>query len=94
MNLSITGCNVKVARSEMEAMPEEGTEVVLVLEGSCLESTLRIAATIQRTFQHAKTPRIGLQFHSDDSPAWLRTEYQLQDYLIKRQRDHLRFRAA
>lgn len=94
MNLSIGGCNIKVARSEVDALPEEGTQVVLVLEGACLEAPLRIAATIQRTFQHAKAPRIGLQFHTEDSPAWLRTEYQLQDYLIKRQRDHLRFRAA
>ncbi|MDF1839200.1 MAG: hypothetical protein P1V35_15130, partial [Planctomycetota bacterium] len=77
-----------------EPMPQEGTRALLVLDGPALAEPLRLPCTIQRNFHHAKAPRMGLKFLGDDSPDWLRTEYQLQDYLMQRQRDHLRFRAA
>lgn len=94
MDLSLGGCNLQYTSYRGQRLPKQGSEVVLVLEGPSLGEPMRIQAQVMRHFMHTKSPRVGLRFKASGSAEWLRKEYQLQDYLMERQREQIRFRAA
>ncbi|MFT5057662.1 MAG: hypothetical protein ACI89E_000427 [Planctomycetota bacterium] len=94
MNTSLTGCKLRFKGERSEELPKKGSSVLLVLEGHFLAEPLRLPSVVMRTFDHPKHPSLGLRFQGLNNPAWLRIERQLQDYLMERQREQLRFRAA
>ncbi|MCA9000518.1 MAG: PilZ domain-containing protein, partial [Planctomycetes bacterium] len=94
MNLSLGGCNLRIPKDRLADLPAEGTHVLVILEGQALEEPLRLPSAIKRHFHHSRRPRVGLRFLTRENATWLRMEYQLQDYLMERQRQQLRFRPS
>ncbi|MCP5020343.1 MAG: PilZ domain-containing protein [bacterium] len=94
MDLSLGGCSLQFPRHRGQRLPKRNSQVVLVLEAPFLGEALRLPAQVVRHFTHTKSPRISLRFEADGSAEWLRKEYRLQDYLMERQREQIRFRAA
>ncbi len=94
VDLSLGGCNMQLQGGRRQRLPDPGSNVLVILESPALGEPLRLSAQVVRQFAHTKNPRLGLLFKASSDPDWLRSEYRLQDYLMERQRDQIRFRAA
>ncbi len=94
LDLSLGGCSLQFPGHRGQHLPEPHSQVVLVLEAPFLGEPLRLPAQVVRHFTHTRSPRISLRFETGSNAEWLRKEYRLQDYLMERQREQIRFRAA
>ncbi|MEZ5973562.1 MAG: PilZ domain-containing protein [Planctomycetota bacterium] len=85
LDLSLTGCGVRIKASRTDDAPALGTRVFLEARGGVLEQSLRLPARVERYQQKGRHLYLGLAFLRSETRLWTQVEQQIGAYLVKRQ---------